>query len=220
MKNWFSLHQTEVNRKKLSFGWLSRLLFEFIWVSIAVLLLIKYQVIPYLNSWAWLSWVSFVWLSLSILLLNILSLFHFGFKSPQSIYILRTWYFLFFSESAIAQSIVAACHGVEYFGVAQKTFESSRIKDSEKRKAYYFGAALCLFGFIVLLLGFMNSIARQGLFDSTLYIPFWLKVVVCLTPTFTWIHQYLDRVIYTFKDPITREKLAPLLTNRFRISNS
>lgn len=127
-------------------------------------------------------------------------------RSNKTLYSLRLILFPLWPMSSLAVFGALAFHGVEYLLVFLKMYGKSEVPKQNKYIAWYIGSIILLLSLSFArhdLLGFLYSkyISSRGL----------LTVMASLAGALSFLHYYLDGVIFKMRDSLTREKVAPLL---------
>lgn len=105
---------------------------------------------------------------------------------------------------------LAAIHGIEYFGVYDLVARNSRMRDNERTRFWLLTAVFGLVGLLILFPRRLDGLTFL-FWNSFDEIPGWLKFVAAVSLGLTYVHYYLDAVIFRMRDREVSTQVAPLL---------
>lgn len=105
---------------------------------------------------------------------------------------------------------LASIHGIEYAGVYQLVARKSQIGNSARRRLYWLTLGMMGAGLLMLM-----ARPRDGIYflfsNSYENVPQWIKVVGLVSLGLTYVHYYVDGVIFRMSTPEVRKNILPLL---------
>lgn len=119
----------------------------------------------------------------------------------------RILIFLFVPSSFIAKIGYQINHGTEYVSIVDKMIENSSISSANRRKLIYFFLTAII---VLSTLAYPQFILNPNFFGSSSESIF--KIFLAMRAANTYTHYFFDGLLFKMKNPITRERIAPLLS--------